>query len=66
MGHSLPREEGDANPKFEEDVDDGDESGGEEDDDDDPDERGRIGSASIFWLLALGMIGVIRARNRKI
>ena len=46
--------------------DDDDESGGEDDDDDNPDKRGRIGSVSIFWLLALGMIGVIRARNRKI
>ena len=33
---------------------------------DDSNERGRIGSVSIFWVLALGMIGVIRARNRKI
>ncbi|GEM_PF-2117722 len=49
----------------EEDVDGDDETGGE-DDDDDPDGRGRIGSISIYWLLALGMIGVIRARNRKI
>ncbi len=46
---------------------DDDETAGEEgDDDDDPDERGRIGSVSIIWLLALGMNGVIHARNRKL
>ncbi len=33
---------------------------------DDPNEQGRVDSVSIFWLLALEMIGVIRARNRKI
>ncbi len=33
---------------------------------DDSNEQGRVDSVSIFWLPALGMIGVIRARNRKI